>query len=507
MKNRYLANYLLLAALAILIFFLSEYIIWFGDPIIYRFHFGTGEPIRSLGDILTSQYVHYFSTNGRIWAHVLCQGFSALWGQTAFAVCNAVVYVLFVLLLTNIVGMTWKNFYQLLICTLTMLFFTDIAYNPNCQIGYVWTSTVTLVFIIRYFRAKEEKELSLMNYILLFLLSLFAGNGNEAIAIGTGGALIIDFFKNYRKVTKAQIVMIAGFGISGLLLCLSPGIILRASNDSGNFIWTTYRLLGYSRMLYVLIFTIAVLKWRGKIKLKEFMGENLFYVSAWATLLVFNYAIGIGWLSGRQLFGVELFSAILTLKALKRVNVPRWATTIFAVVVIAIYAMKIEYLHMSNDDLETLREEVAQMEDFKIYKDFHHYTDLVHPNELNNDYGLRQYAATSFHSDMLNFRHFIHTPEYAKIAIYPTVMKEVLKMDDRNFASRGEDGYYLVVQEQNNPRQFVLKRYYNIFGLKWPKEPFEVEFYSKWYHGMEGLNIIYTNFYTPLVENGEIIMK
>lgn len=550
-------NYLLLAAVAALVFGLSEYIEWYGDALLYRFSFATGEPVRSMTDVLSSQYTHYFTMNGRIWAHVLCQGFAAMWGQTAFAVCNAVVYIAFVWLFARVCEGTESiynrqlemnnlsdgrkrqadgyTFGYMLMCVLAVLTITDTSYIPTCQVGYVWTATATLGFILMYFRCRSGHRPGPTETAGLFILALLAGNGNEAIAIGTGAALIVDVGRSvwlsrqedrrmkrthrrggaentagkYFGLTAAQWVMVAGFGIGGLLLCLSPGILRRASGDSANAMWSVYRLLGYSRMLYVLVFTLIVLRIRHMIRLREFVNENVFYITALLALSGFNLAIGIGELSGRQLFGVELFSGILTVRALRGVRVRKWIIVVAAMAVAGLYALKVDYLHKSNDDLRTLRSEMATSKDLKIYMDFHRYSPLVHPSELWNNYQLYAFMAAAIYDDMDDYGHYYYNfktlvsdpPYFESLAIYPTVMKEVLAADDKNFAVKGADGLYLVVQDQVRPRCFFLDREYNLFGIRRPREPYEVEFSNAYHMDMDGVRVVYSDFSTPMVDN------
>ncbi len=513
MKRKYLLNYMLLGLMGVLIFCLTDYIQWYGDALLYRFHFGTGEPVKSVGDIFASQYTHYFVMNGRIWVHLLCQAFSALWGQTAFALCNAAVYIIFILLFAKICQRDWHRFGDLLICTLVVMFFCDTSYIANCQIGYVWTSAVTLAFIILYQKSRNiNQRITFLRQILLFLLSLLAGNGNEAIAIGVGAALIVDFFTNFRRLTATQWAMLVGFGIGGLLLCLSPGILKRASSDGANMIWSAYRLLGYSRMLYLLVITLAVLKIRHEIRLREFVMENLFFSTALLALLIFNMAIGIGELSGRQLFGVELFSAILTVRALKDVRLPKWIIAVFAVMVSALYIMKFDYLRKSNCDLAALRKALTETDDMKVYIDFQHYPPFVHPSEHRNNYELYVFVASSIYDDISDFGHYYYNyknlddypPYYDKLALYPMVMKELASAPDRNFAGKIDDGLYFVVQDIASPKRFLLNRELNILGIKRPKEPYEIEFDNRFYLDMDSVKVVYSDFYTPLIENGEI---
>ncbi len=509
-RNEYIP-YLLLAALALLIFALSDYIQWYGDSYLYRFDFGTGKPIESFWEIFPSQYAHYFMMNGRVWAHVLCQGFSALWGQTAFAICNALAYVAFVLLFVRLVGGSWRNIPTLLSCILIILFFTDTSYNANCQIGYIWTSTVTLAFIIQYFRARSNRGYHWWGFILLFLLSLFAGNGNEAIAIGVGAALIFDFLTNFRRLTLAQWIMLIGFGIGGLVLCLSPGIIDRSSSDSANFVYSTYRLLLHSRVLYLFIITIAILRIRKKIDLKAFVSENRFFFAAITTLIVFNYIIGIG-VYGRQLLGVELFSAILTIKAMKGRAFPKWAIVVISALVMIIYALKFEYLYDSNKDLKALRMKMESSQDGIIFHDFKKYNSIVRPTEVKDmQYG-PYFVIYSILDDMndkglfyQSVRHGIDPPPYSiNYRIYPTIFKDILNRKDRNFSMKCADGTYFIIQDSSNPATFILHRQINFLGMKFPLHDYTVELKDDYFLNLDSMKVLFEKFEIPFVENTDI---
>lgn len=504
-------SFLLLAAVGALIFALTDYIQWYGDSYLYRFDFATGEPIENFWDILPSQYAHYFMMNGRVWVHVLCQGFSALWGQTAFAVCNAIVYVVFMVLFVKTVGGSRRNIPTLLSCIIIILLFCDTSYNANCQIGYIWTSAVTLAFIIQYFKVRTNNGRHLWSFALLFILSLLAGNGNEAIAIGVGAALIYDFITNFRRLTMVQWVMLAGFGIGGLVLCLSPGSLDRSSGESANFVYSTYRLLLHSRALYLLILTVGILKIRHMISIRCFAKENRFFITALISLLVFNYIIGIG-VIGRQLLGVELFSAILTIRALKGRAFPNWALATLAVISAAVYALKFEYLHDSNEDIRALRRKMECSADSIIFHDFKKYSRLVKPTEVRDMQYSPYFVVCSFLDDMNNrglyyqsVRNGIDPPPYTiRHRIYPTDFKNVLHRDDRNFAMKCADGTYFIAQDNRNPATFILHRNLNIMGLKIPFQPYTVEFREDYFLNTDSLNVLLERFDIPLVENGEI---
>lgn len=501
--------YVLLVALAALIFILSEYIQWIGDSYLYRFHFGTGEPIASFSEIFPSQYVHYFSMNGRVWAHVLCQGFSALWGQTAFAVCNGLMYVAFTLLFVRVVGGSWRNVPTLLSCILVILFYTDTSYNANFQIGYIWTSAVDLLFILLYFR--EDGRLSFRRWWkapLLFIISLLAGNGNEAIAIGIGAALIFDFFTRFRNINAAQWLMLAGFGIGGFTLCLSPGTIDRALSMNPNFVYSVYHLLINSRMLYLFLITILILRIRKRIVISEFVRVNAFFIVALCSLLIFNLVIGIV-SCGRQLLGVELFAAVLTIRALRDQAFPTVALVALSVVVMAQYALKFQYLQICNQDLRELRTELENDDDDIVYIDFHKYNHLVKPTEVTGMQYYSFYEVTSILDDINDFGlTYLYkglgiwpVPRPGKLKILPTRAKSVVEGINKNFAMKCADGTFFLMQDKAHPATFILHRQLNVLGLTFPLHPYEVEFRDNEPLNFDDANVLLERFEIPFVEN------
>lgn len=502
---------LILSLLWLIIFSLTDYIQWYGDAYLYRFDFSTGEPISSFGEILPSQYAHYFMMNGRVWAHVLCQGFSALWGQRMFAICNATMYVMFGLLFAKVVDGSWRQVSVLLSSILIILFFSDTSYIPNCQIGYIWTSTMVMAFIIIFFRARINPIDNWGYLILIFFLSFFAGNGNEAIAIGVGASLIYELITSFKKFTITQWIMLLGFGMGGMLLCLSPGSLDRSMGDSANFLYSAYRLILHSRALYLLIFTVVLLKLRHKLCLKSFFSDNQFFFVALISLILFNFIIGIG-RSGRQLFGVELFSAILTIRALKNHAFPQWALTTMGILIAVIYYLKFEYLRDSNEDLRTLKNEMEASSEGVIFIDFKKYNQFVRPTEVRNMQNMSPemlFFISSIQDDMNNkglyyqsVRKGIDPPPYSVVfRIYPTSLEDVLKQTDRNYVMRCVDGTFLIVQDRKCPAIFILHRTFNIPGFKIPIHPYNIEFNEKSFLNLDSINVLLENFEVPLVEN------
>lgn len=62
--------YWAVAVSGVLFFVLNALAPLYCDDYLYAFHYGTGAPIASLGDVFSSQYVHYFTWGGRTVAHI-----------------------------------------------------------------------------------------------------------------------------------------------------------------------------------------------------------------------------------------------------------------------------------------------------------------------------------------------------------------------------------------------------------------------------------------------------
>ena len=104
--------YLLLALLAAMVFALSFLAVWMGDDVYFTFSYaGTDwlNKINSLKEIFDSQCVYYMGRNGRFVTHCVVQFFCGLAGKGAFAVCNAVIWPLFVVMLTRVSGFDWRR--------------------------------------------------------------------------------------------------------------------------------------------------------------------------------------------------------------------------------------------------------------------------------------------------------------------------------------------------------------------------------------------------------------
>lgn len=479
----------ILVIVAIVIYIFSNTVIWIVDDINYQFNMATGGLLNSVWDIFISQWEHYFTVNGRYVAHWLVQLYCGILGQTVFAVCNAMVYVVFIVMLLKLVGSNIRNVLGLLTASLLLLLLYDTLYGPACQIGFVWTFALVTGWLYLFF---NNKQTSVLYCAGIFLFSIIAGEGQEAICIGVSGALIIYAVKNYRKMSREQWVMFFGFGIGSLVLCLSPASYGRAESLKTPLYVTLFNTMTYLRVFYVLLIVVVVAKVRRQITMRGFYRENSFYINAMVILLVFNMLIGV--YGNRQLMGVELMAAILVLKLLPENRFNIWTLAALFMVVIGQYSVKwivIKQYKKTYDDIVTLYQESR---DGIVYYDviFSKYRYVCGPSS----------TFTKLNAGVATLDKLLQSKgSEKKLRVYPACLQSLEgRTEVENQVVEFDDGCFVVIQSKANPAEFVLKRELN-FGIY--RRPFK-DFVFTWDEPLVETDVYRANLIydeVPLVDN------
>ena len=141
-------------AFGVLNFLTPEY----HDDYIYKFMFEGGSvnydhPIRSLGDIVSSQLDHYHSVNGRSLVHTLVQLFTGLLGKPIFNIVNTIMFGIFVWMLKKFLRRPSCDVPALaLTLTLVLLLprFKDTFLWMTGSVNYLWSATATLLFLLMH---------------------------------------------------------------------------------------------------------------------------------------------------------------------------------------------------------------------------------------------------------------------------------------------------------------------------------------------------------------------
>ena len=222
----------LLLMLAALVSYLSYVSPWVGDDIEYAYISsikdtnGTNFPIHTLQDIFVSQYNHYQSTNGRTVAHCFVQYFCGIGGHW-----------------------DWKKPRSVFVTLLLVLFAFNTGFTPSCQIGYIWMFCTALGALYIF---QRQPKLSFFSALLVFLFSILAGWGQESLNFGLCVSFFVFFLLHFRQNKPARWLVLFGFGLGTLMICLSPGAWTRAAQSHQLLNASLFNLAHYSRALYLI---------------------------------------------------------------------------------------------------------------------------------------------------------------------------------------------------------------------------------------------------------------
>lgn len=290
----------------IIVFILSMLSYWQEDAIAFSYFMPLQEnnhsyvPFNSLLEIPESMGNHYMHGTGRILSHALAQFFCGFAGQTIFALFNAMMWGVFIILLTRLAKVTVRaTFNTLMASALTFLLFFAFGsehtfpFEPPHQIDYVWMGAVNIIWLLQFFSRKRNSSVS--NLILLAFLSLLCGEANEAFSVPIGGGLLIYLIASRFRLTSRQWVMGAAYGIGALICIMAPGNFERIS-EGGEYslLHTTENLL--PSLLIPAIGLVSIVLARKRIRGREESKQRyaLFIGSVIVINYIFEIAVGMG---------------------------------------------------------------------------------------------------------------------------------------------------------------------------------------------------------------------
>ncbi len=249
--DRKLFSCLLLLVVFVLMYVLNSQLpLSYGDDYIYSFVWEGWRMMEPLpeqvqrvagwGDLLRSQWSHYFTWGGRTVAHTLAQFF--LWqGKALFNVCNALMAVLLVLLIYWIsdegrVGL------DLVPSRVAWIFFILWAFTPGFPsvflwltgaCNYLWTSVLLLLFLLPYVRYYFRRTSPPGGPRLMAALGLAAGWTNENTVGWAILAVLMLLYRDRRQPVRPSWLAAGGAGLFAgyALLLLSPGNVERMTAE------------------------------------------------------------------------------------------------------------------------------------------------------------------------------------------------------------------------------------------------------------------------------------
>lgn len=342
LSNKVLSAALLMVVTVVMWFF-NHYTTLFLDDWHYAFIFGTLEPIRSIGDILVSQWHHYFEfTNGRFIAHFFVQLFDGILGKGMFNVFNAVFFALFMYVLAFVSSRNKDHYYKIISVAfiLVLLVMTGFKYEFLWMSGacnYLWMAILLLLF----FHIMAKEEISKKYHIPLFLFGFICGWSNEALVVGLGAAYFIYFLTHRKRLSRHRLLMLAGFYLGALVLVCSPAAINRALSTSARQFSLLERVINLQNLgiFFILIAFVLIKSLFRRMNFREWVKRE--QVLILATLMSILFILFTGFYYSHSRFGIELFSLLLLLRAIDwdKVNTVIVSVANLCVLAFAVYAI------------------------------------------------------------------------------------------------------------------------------------------------------------------------
>ena len=220
----------------------------FADDFSYSVSFVTKKPVGSFLDILKSQYLHYFTTNGRSVVHTLAQALLAI-GKPALNIINGTAFFTLVLLICyHALGdMKKLRAWHIIAVFASLWFFTPHFGGSYLWImgsaNYMYSPQIILLFLIPYNRfsrdknkPSDKKSNAAVFAVLTFIFGVCAGWTNENTTLALIAMVsLTNLFAVFSK-RKTYSWMWCGLGgnvVGALLLFLSPAQAKRLEGAGG----------------------------------------------------------------------------------------------------------------------------------------------------------------------------------------------------------------------------------------------------------------------------------
>ena len=274
-KEAHDAYYLTLIMAGIAMFWLQVYDApTLSDDMLYRFVWLENENspvrfIRSLGDLFSSQAIHYQLVNGRFVVHLIGQAMLCFVPPMLFQLIST---VLFVVLLHCVVKWTRTSCsYSLpvLIWTLLLLFVVFSGFRTAMlwsigTVNYLWVLSFTMLFLL-YIRRAENRPATRFSW-LMAPVAVLVGWSHEALSVPLSAVFALMLIVPRLRPRSNLVRLMALFYIMGTLLCLaSPGIWGRAGGEitlQARLLSGAMNLLTNMRVGWILLIVLLTIRFK-----------------------------------------------------------------------------------------------------------------------------------------------------------------------------------------------------------------------------------------------------
>jgi len=317
-------SFLLLAAFALYVFWLSLRTVARGDDLLYccfyslETGFHVPIPFNSIWELPVSLFNHYMGFNGRITPHIFVFLFDGFLPRWIYALANAGVFALAIWVLLKMAGLSTQRWKYTLATMLVFYIGLFMLVDPCMSINYVWSGVMCGGLLLAMKRLNEQEERAGFGRMaLLSVAALLCGCSHEAFSVPLSGTMFFVLLRHHKAVKRQNIWLILCFWIGTVLLVFAPGTLSRAahSNVGGGFsVRGAIYLLAAARMLYLALIAWLLVVLMKQKTWKQLLRENEMLV--WAIIVGFLFSLFIGYQNSKQMYGVNAFASLMVLRAL-----------------------------------------------------------------------------------------------------------------------------------------------------------------------------------------------
>lgn len=254
--------------------------------------------IKTIGDVISSQYDHWKFWHGRNIVMAVEQFFSGVSTPAAFFVVNSIV---FLMLLASVVLLSmgrdkWTLLYPWLIAALCLLYLfptVPTLWNSICLgVNYLWPSVFIMctLLLLRYVRIHNDIGWSW--YVVCIAVGFISGWSHEAFCVPLSGAFVIYYLVHLRELRGKQLALVISFWIGSLILLAAPGNLVRLSGGSGevnifSHALNALNLLFQTKMFWIFIISLILYFLFDRKSALSYFKTTKFYFLLWGLSIFF----------------------------------------------------------------------------------------------------------------------------------------------------------------------------------------------------------------------------
>lgn len=300
------------------------------DDYLYSLLYNSSNPIKSISDLVESQYNHYLLWGGRTVGHTIVQ-LLLLTDPICADFINSLVYVFLIILvyIHSIGYFSFKYVYLLFFINMLLWFFIPSFGETILWItgsgNYLWCIVIILSFLLPYrlyLNSKQKRKHFFIKVLIMFCFGILAGWTNENVGISL--IIMILFFIILIKNKTNSIPL---WTVSGLIGCIigfyllisAPGNFERAGSLTNITAFGIYfkfnifnaRMIDKIGLIYLLSFILLVLVVKFKLDDRYKLQIKVAFIYFVGCLCSFFSMIPSPSFPDRAMFGGVIFSIIV----------------------------------------------------------------------------------------------------------------------------------------------------------------------------------------------------